>query len=302
MPTTSVPVAAREVLASWDAAQRELARAATGTLVVGMQTSPGRGLLPLVRARLSEECPAAQLKLRQVGWEDPTAGLGDRSCDAAFVWRPLPREAQFSWRTIARERRFVALPAGHRLAGHAEVAMADLRDEPFLALPAANPVARAFWLASDQRGGHPVTVAAEIRDSEETYEAVATGLGVCLLAEGNIPILDRGGVATVPVRDLPPAELVLAWRRGDHGLLLDGFAALCAEVASRPAQSTSAPASANPTGRTAAQPAHSGSSRATTPATASARHQTSTLGPAPEMVAPSAPNAAARSTRSSERG
>lgn len=141
--------AARAVVAAWDAARHELARVATGSLVVGMQTSPGRGLLPEVRARISAECPAAELTLRQVGWDDPTGGLADRSCDAAFVWLPLVRPTDYEWVTIARERRFVALPTAHRLATNAAVRMVDLLDEPFLALPAAGPEMRSFcWRPS----------------------------------------------------------------------------------------------------------------------------------------------------------
>lgn len=229
-------------MAAWDAARHELARVATGTLVVGMQTSPGRGLLPKVRARISAECPAAELTLRQVGWDDPTGGLADRSCDAAFVWLPLARPTDYEWVTIARERRFVALPAAHRLAAGAAVRMTDLLDEPFLALPASGPEMRRFWLATEERGGHPVSVSAEIRDTEETYELVSAGIGLCLLAEGNVPVFDRGDVTMLPVIDLPPAELVLARRRGERGLLLDHFTTLCAEVSrQRHAAATSSP-------------------------------------------------------------
>jgi DNA-binding transcriptional LysR family regulator len=222
--------AAREVLEAWERARAELARAATGTLVVGMQTSPGRGLLPEVRRRVAERCPDAELVLRQVGWADPTGGLVERACDAAFVWLPLPPDAGLSWLTIAREPRWVLLPANHALAGHDELALADLENEPFLALPASAPAMRAFWLGADARDGAPPQVAAEIRDTEETYEAVAAGVGICLLAEGNVPIFRRRGVVAVPVTDIAPAELVLAWRRGERVGLLDHLATTCGEV------------------------------------------------------------------------
>ena len=66
-------------------------------------------------------------------------------------------------------------------------------------------------------------------------EAVSTGIGVCLLAAGNAPILARGDVAMVPVRDLAPAELVLAWHERHCPPLLERFAALCEEIAAVPA-------------------------------------------------------------------
>jgi DNA-binding transcriptional LysR family regulator len=108
--------------------------------------------------------------------------------------------------------------------------MADLRDEPFLALPQSAGPLRDFWLAVDERHGHPVRIAAEIKDAEETYEAVASGIGVCLLAAGNAPILARGEVTMIPVRDLFPSELVLAWNERHCPPLLETFATLCEDL------------------------------------------------------------------------
>jgi DNA-binding transcriptional LysR family regulator len=222
---------ARAVVDAWEAAERSLDRRACGTLVVGMQTSPGRGLLPAVRAQLAERCPEARLELRQIGWADPTAGLGDESADAAFVWLPLPDAGRLGWVPIAREPRLVALPSDHRLADAGTVTMADLLDEPFLALPPSAGAQRDFWLAVDARDGRPARVTAEIGTTEETYEAVATGLGVCLLAAGNAPFFDRGGVVVLPVTDLGPADYVLAFARGRRSPLVDAFVRICADVA-----------------------------------------------------------------------
>ena len=125
---------AERMVASWESAKSALSRASDCALVIGMHTSPGRGLLPKVRAMMVASCPEAELELRQVPWSDRTAGLADRSTDAAFVWLPLP-QPPYRWVTIARETRLVALANDHRLAARASVAMADLLDEPFLALP-----------------------------------------------------------------------------------------------------------------------------------------------------------------------
>jgi DNA-binding transcriptional LysR family regulator len=77
---------AERIVAEWEEAKGALARAGDSTLVLGMHTSPGRGLLPRVRAQLVASCPGATLELRQVAWADRTAGLADRDTDAAFVW------------------------------------------------------------------------------------------------------------------------------------------------------------------------------------------------------------------------
>ena len=223
-----VPHAERMVEA-WEAAKRGLSKASDCTLVIGMHTSPGRGLLPKVRALMVGDCPDAELELRHAPWSDRTGGLADGSVDAAFVWLPLPRPP-YDGVPVAREPRLVALANEHPLAARESIGMEDLLDEPFLALPPSAGPLRDFWLALDERGGHPVRIAAEINDTEETYEAVASGIGVCLLAAGNAPIFDRGAVTMLPVRDLPPSELVLAWSERRCPPLLERFAALCRQV------------------------------------------------------------------------
>ena len=221
---------AERIVEGWEVAKSALAKASDCTLVIGMHTSPGRGILPGVRASMAASCPAAEIELRHAPWSDRTAGLSDRTTDAAFVWLPLP-QPPYRWVTIAREPRLVALANDHRLATRASVAMADLRDEPFLALPPTAGPLRDYWLALDDRDGHPVRIAAEIGDTEETYEAVAGGVGVCLLAAGNAPIFARGDVTMLPVRDLSPSELVLAWNERHCPPLLETFAALCQQAA-----------------------------------------------------------------------
>jgi DNA-binding transcriptional LysR family regulator len=223
-----VPYAER-ILADWDGARRSLSMVSDCTLVIGMHTSPGRGILPGVRASLVASCPDAELELRHIAWSDRTAGLADRTTDAAFAWLPLPHPP-YRWITIAREPRLVALPNDHALAERESVSMEDLLDEPFLALPASAGPLRDYWLALDDRYGHPVRIAAEINDTEETYEAVASGIGVCLLAAGNAPIFDRGDVTMLPVPDLSPSELVLAWNERHCPPLLETFVALCKRV------------------------------------------------------------------------
>jgi DNA-binding transcriptional LysR family regulator len=221
---------AEQMTESWERAKRSLANASDCTLLIGMHTSPGRGLLPKVRARMVASCPDVELELRQVAWGDRSAGLSDRSTDAAFVWLPLP-QPPYRWVSVAREPRLVALPNDHRLAARRSVSMADLADEPFLALPESAGALRDYWLALDARAGRPVRIGAEINDTEETYEAVASGIGVCLLAGGNAPIFARGDVTMLPVRDLSPSELVLAWNERHCPPLLETFVELCRQVA-----------------------------------------------------------------------
>lgn len=219
---------ARAVLAAWteaDEAVRRARAAEEATLVVGMSTSPGRGgLLPAIRSRFTEAHPEIRLKLRQVGWEDPTAGLADGTSDVAFVWLPLADAGRYRWVVVATEARLVALPESHPLAGRERVGFAELLDEPFLALPATTPDLRDHWLALEARDGRPPVIGGEIASTDETYEALVDGLGICLVAAGNAPLLTRGGVVVRPVDGVSPSRFALAWRADDTRRLVQDYA------------------------------------------------------------------------------
>nr|WP_108013916.1 LysR family transcriptional regulator [Streptomyces sp. VMFN-G11Ma] len=225
---------ARQVLEAWarGAAAMEQARAAQrSTLVVGMSTSPGRGgLLPAIRSRFTSAHPEAAVRLRQVSWEDPSAGLADGDADVAYVWLPLPDQERYAWIVVAEEPRHVALPESHPLAARSEVDFTDLADEPFLALPESAGPLRDYWLALDERAGRPPRIGAEIASTEETYEALVPGLGVCLVAAGNVPLLTLGGVVTRPVHGVDPSRYALAWRKEDRRPLVRGYARACRQV------------------------------------------------------------------------
>ncbi|MFC8226800.1 LysR family transcriptional regulator [Streptomyces sp. NPDC057287] len=235
---------ARTVLAAWEAAEGALEAAKASerdTLTVGMSTSPGRGLLPALRARLTARFPTARPVLRQVNWADPTAGLADGSCDVAFVWMPLPDAERFRWVVVAREPRLIALPEDHPLAvrasGDGTADFADLLDEPFLSLPPDAGPMRDYWLALDARGGREPRIGGVVASAEETHEAVANGEGVALLASGNAPLIARANVVCLPVRGVSPSELAVAARRDDRRPLvrayLDGAEELAAGTGTR---------------------------------------------------------------------
>ncbi|HZG06414.1 MAG TPA: LysR substrate-binding domain-containing protein [Streptomyces sp.] len=209
---------ARQLVADWDRALRAVRAAGpVVALTVGMQTAVGRDLQRVALRGFRER--GWRISLRLVSWEDPTAGLADGSSDAAFLWLPV-RNGGLRWRTLVREPRWVVLPVGHRLAagageGGGPVDFAELLGEPFVALPRSAGPLRDFWLAADERGGREPVVAMEAAGPDEVFEAVAAGLGVALVAEGNARLYPRPDVVCRPVRGLRPAQLAIVWRADD---------------------------------------------------------------------------------------
>jgi DNA-binding transcriptional LysR family regulator len=208
---------ARRILDEWDGAVADV-RAQTDiagrTLVVGFHTRIGRGLVPAITEALTAQLPGWRLRFRQVPWGDPSVGLSDGSVDVAVGWLPVP-DTGIAHRVAATEPRWVALPVGHPLLAHAEIPFAHLSTEPFVALPTSAGPMREFWLASAHRPV-PARIGAEAATADEAFEAVASGLGVALLAAGNAAIYRRDDVACRPVPDLPPCELAVLWRRADR--------------------------------------------------------------------------------------
>jgi DNA-binding transcriptional LysR family regulator len=223
---------AQPLLRDWDdgaAAVTDAAAEEARTLRVGTLTSIGRSLYPRMAGLFAEREPGWRIELRSFGWADPTAGLRDHESDTAFLWLPVHTDG-IAVQVLVTERCFVAVAATHPLAHRREVEFAEIADEPFVALPTAAGAQRDFWLAIDQRSGRPPVVAAQATSADETFEIVASGAAVHLLAEGNAVIYARPGIACIPVNGLPPAQLAVAWRRSDRRHVIRSFTRACLDA------------------------------------------------------------------------
>jgi LysR substrate binding domain len=189
-----------------------------------LQTSVAGPLYQVAIGRFRERHPDWTVSLKLHPWSDPTAGVLEGRSDLAFVGRPVPGQERLAHRTLWTEPRHVALWCTHRLAERAEVRLADLLDEPFVALPPAAGVLRDHWLAVEHRNGHPVRVGAEAETPDETFEAVAAQPGVALLSAGNAETYARPGIVTRPVVDVGEAELAVAWQASDERAIVAEFA------------------------------------------------------------------------------
>jgi DNA-binding transcriptional LysR family regulator len=227
---------ARRLLDDWNdgvAAVADAAAQEARLLRVGILTSIGRELYPGVIEHFAKRQPGWHVELRSVGWGDPTAGLSDQATDVAFVWLPVDG-ADVEFEVLASERRFVAISSRHPLAGRQAVEFAEIAGEPFAALPVAAGPAREFWLATGRRAGTPARVAAEVASADEVFEIVSSGAAVTLLAEGNAVVYSRPGITCIPVADLEPAQLAVAWRRPDRRLAIRDFIRACRDAADSP--------------------------------------------------------------------
>ena len=218
--------AARRILADVAAALHELEQAAAGQsghLTVGVAVAVhGLAIIRETIARFGER--SARVEVHVVGhdYTDPTAGLGSGASDVAFVLGPVPGD--FRSLTVLEEPRHVMVPTRHPLARRSEVRAGDLAGLPWLRVPSPESAWTRFWFQ------HPLgelATGAEVRSGVEWVPVVAAGRGfgytLPTLAAEYLP----ASISTVPVVDLEPGRVVLAWPRGP----LDGLTGAFVETA-----------------------------------------------------------------------
>ena len=223
------------VLAGWDQALREARSAASQAgrvLRVGFLAGAANEATQQIIAAFTRRRPGWRVEMRAASWTDPTAGLASGDADVALLRLPFPGQAGFRVEVLITEPRYVALPASHRLAARDHIRFRDLWDEPFVAAPAETGAWRDWWLAADEREGHPVRIGA-VTDSgqpDDWLAAIANGGGIALAPESAARYYARPGVTYRPVTEVSPSQVGVAWPpAADTNPVIQDFVRCCLE-------------------------------------------------------------------------
>ena len=229
--------AARRILADVALAVHDLRQAAAGRqgrLVLGVAVAVHGA--PVVREairRFQERSPDVDLQVVGYDHSEPLAGLATGSSQVAFVLGPLTTEDLDSL-VVLQESRHVMVPADHPLARRGEVRARDLSGLPWLRVPVPDSEWTRFWFS------HPLgepSAGPEIHSGVEWIPAVQSGRGfgytLPTLAAEYLP----PGIELVPVVDVDPGSVLLAWPSGAVDPVVDAFVsavrATIAEVSPR---------------------------------------------------------------------
>lgn len=222
------------LLAGWQAALRETrsaARRADRILRVGFLASAANEATQPIIAAFARRRPDWRAEMRQAAWSNPTAGLADSDVDVALVRLPFPGQETLRVVELFSEPRCVALPATHPLAGRETIDFRELWDEPFVAAPPETGPWREYWLAADERDGHPVRVGAVTEQPDDWLTAIANGYGVALAPESAARFYTRPGVVHRPVTGVGPSRVGVAWDPADDAdPVVRDFVRCCREV------------------------------------------------------------------------
>ncbi|WP_405748157.1 LysR family transcriptional regulator [Streptomyces canus] len=202
------------LLASAHAVRRRVSAAARGSrrLMVGFRA--GIPVIPAARA-FEVRHPDVVVDVQRIEGDDQAPMLLDGRIDVAYVRLPID-ETGLRVSPLYTEPRVAVLPAGHRLAGKAEVTEADLAGEPLVwhADPSTQPTRRP----------HP-NAGYQVRGADETLEHVAAGRGISFLARSASVFSSHPDVIYVPIPDLAPEQVCLAAAARTSSVVDDFFAA-----------------------------------------------------------------------------
>jgi DNA-binding transcriptional LysR family regulator len=201
---------ARALLDQADRARVAVA-AGTATITVGILgdgRDPGATRLAAAYRRRH---PGVEVRVRDTDLTDPTCGLRAGLVDVALTRGPFDRIG-LTVHELRDDPVGAVLRADDPLAGRDRLTLADLADRRWFQFPVGtDPVWQAYWNGGRPREG-PV-----VRAVQECLQAV--------LWNGTVGMTPLGHqlpeqLAVVPLIDIAPSPVVVAWNEGDASPLI----------------------------------------------------------------------------------
>ncbi len=202
-------------------------------LKLGYTIGAGLEIVPRLLRTYHEREPDAGVETEEFDFTDPSAGLRDNLVHAAVVRPPLGLAGLVSVE-LATERLVACLPEDHPLAARESLSVSEVLPEPIIAAPVSPGPWRDYWILTDYRSG-PAPVVAEASTLDAEMHLVSRGVGLSITSEAVGLWYKRPGVTFVPILDLTPCSVSLAWWPQDTGLVAE-LAAVANEVRARIAE------------------------------------------------------------------
>ncbi|WP_326725000.1 LysR family transcriptional regulator [Streptomyces sp. NBC_00243] len=213
---------ARTLLEQAEQARVRVAAAAGASAItvgiLGDSTDPGTTRLAAAYRR---QHPGVEVRIRDTDLTDPTCGLRARLVDVALTRGPFD-ETGLTVHELRADPVGAVLRADDPLADRDGLQLADLADRRWFQFPeGTDPVWRSYWNGGEPREG-PV-----VRAVQECLQAVLWNGTVGMTPLGHDPF-DQ--LAVVPLTDMAPSRVVVAWNEGDANPLIRSFVQIATDA------------------------------------------------------------------------
>ncbi|RKR87557.1 LysR family transcriptional regulator [Micromonospora pisi] len=205
-------------------------RGETGVLRVGFEASGAGELTTRARAEYARRHPGVRVEPKRFDWGQEAAALRDGRADVAFVWLPTDLTG-LHVEVVHTEPRVVGLPVGHRLANRVGISVLEVNDEPLMWTEHAPREWVDWWAVNPRPDGSSPRWGPTNDNVEEMLEQVAEGGAICFAPVSMARYYARPDLAWVPLTDVPPLRVALAWAEDTHSSLVLGFAEVVRELA-----------------------------------------------------------------------
>jgi DNA-binding transcriptional LysR family regulator len=213
---------AKSLLAAAEASRRRIGNIARDQAALTIGFFIGDEFTSARRA-FSAAYPDVTVNLLRIYWGDQTEVLLDGRADVAFLHLPVDDEG-LELIAVRSEPRVAVLPARHPAAGKDQISITELADDPVIIQRGASPGWQAFHNVDPRPDGRHPRPGPEADNFEEKLQHVAAGRAISFLPASLAAAYDQAGVAYVPVTDIPPIKVCLAWTAGTPSPLVAAFA------------------------------------------------------------------------------
>lgn len=214
LPTVKAMALYREVVSAWRGLDRlstvaqTLREPAAGRIVVGANPSLSSGFIQKIIARFLQTRPNVEVSLECDSGRNLVQGVLSGTIDIGFATRDLSPRSQSAPGTMPTERILVAdivcaMPAGHHLAKHTAVTVADLDGEALIGLTTTREARLVIDSLFDDAGFVP-RVAVEASTAFAACMMVADGLGLTIAGDLSANAAARASGGAVVYRPLKP--------------------------------------------------------------------------------------------------
>jgi DNA-binding transcriptional LysR family regulator len=202
---------AEPLLAAANAAIRRVRRAAEGVRTLTIGFFIGDPISRLTKA-FAVSHPDVVVDVVRIYWSDQTAVLLGTQVEAAFVHLPIDDESLTLTRLYSAPR-VALLPAKHPLSDREALSITELADDPVVLHRGASPTWEAWHNTDPRPDGRRPRPGPFVSNLEEKLEVVASGRAISFVPATAAAAVQLGpDVVAIPVTDVPPTEVCLAWK------------------------------------------------------------------------------------------